>query len=194
MIARKGPDAATINDITDAADVGFGSFYNHFGSKEEIVAVAMEELFQRIGNGLDEAIRSIEDPLEAVTTAIRLFIRTIISKPEWASFMLRVSMVPGFENVGLFPRLFRDLRTVQATGRLHLADPEAATFAAGGALLFMASAMCEGKLPVAGAPERMAAMTLRILGVGENEINTMVAKPVPELSQQMSSLIVGKTA
>ncbi len=28
VMARKGADAATINDITEAADVGFGSFYN----------------------------------------------------------------------------------------------------------------------------------------------------------------------
>ena len=34
VMAEKGLDAATINDITEAADVGFGSFYNHFSSKE----------------------------------------------------------------------------------------------------------------------------------------------------------------
>lgn len=35
VMAAEGADAATINDITEAADVGFGSFYNHFASKEE---------------------------------------------------------------------------------------------------------------------------------------------------------------
>jgi Bacterial regulatory proteins, tetR family len=40
VMAAKGADAATINDITEAADVGFGSFYNHFDSKEDILEAA----------------------------------------------------------------------------------------------------------------------------------------------------------
>ena len=34
VTAAKGADAATINDITEAADVGICSFYNHFASKD----------------------------------------------------------------------------------------------------------------------------------------------------------------
>ena len=37
VIARQGIDATTIADITSAADVGIGSFYNHFKSKEDLV-------------------------------------------------------------------------------------------------------------------------------------------------------------
>ena len=37
VIARKGIDATTIADITSEADVGIGSFYNHFKSKEDLV-------------------------------------------------------------------------------------------------------------------------------------------------------------
>ena len=37
VMARKGVDATAIAEITEAADVAFGSFYNHFASKEAIV-------------------------------------------------------------------------------------------------------------------------------------------------------------
>src|SRR4030095_6692086 len=36
LMARKGVGATSIQEITEAADVGFGSFYNHFDSKETI--------------------------------------------------------------------------------------------------------------------------------------------------------------
>jgi AcrR family transcriptional regulator len=35
-----------INDTTQAADVGFGSIYNHFESKEGIFAALVEWLFE----------------------------------------------------------------------------------------------------------------------------------------------------
>ena len=36
VIAKKGVDSTAIADITETADVGFGSFYNHFKSKEAL--------------------------------------------------------------------------------------------------------------------------------------------------------------
>ncbi|MGB1581288.1 MAG: TetR/AcrR family transcriptional regulator, partial [Nevskiales bacterium] len=38
LMAERGKDGVAINEITEAADVGFGSFYNHFESKEAIHA------------------------------------------------------------------------------------------------------------------------------------------------------------
>lgn len=59
VMARKGAEAATINDITETADVGFGSFYNHFSSKEEIFAAATAALFDRIGTQIDATTATI---------------------------------------------------------------------------------------------------------------------------------------
>ena len=36
LMAERGVDAVAINEITEAADVGFGSFYNHFESRDGI--------------------------------------------------------------------------------------------------------------------------------------------------------------
>jgi AcrR family transcriptional regulator len=48
VMAVKGADAATINDITEAADVGFGSFYNHFASKEDILEAIAADANQQL--------------------------------------------------------------------------------------------------------------------------------------------------
>ncbi|MBN8933022.1 MAG: helix-turn-helix transcriptional regulator, partial [Rhizobium pusense] len=36
VIGRQGVENVTIQEITDEADVGFGSFYNHFATKEDL--------------------------------------------------------------------------------------------------------------------------------------------------------------
>src|SRR5690349_18112328 len=38
LMAEKGMEGVAINEITETGDVGFGSFYNHFESKEAIYA------------------------------------------------------------------------------------------------------------------------------------------------------------
>ncbi len=181
VFARKGVDAATINDITEAADVGFGSFYNHFSSKEEILTVATKELFELIGTQIDTIIGEIADPLEALAVAIRLLVSMVIRQEEWAKFIVRFSTVPGYKEIGLFPRLSRDIQAAEAAGRLPLGDSRTATFAVAGALVFLVNALLEGDLPRAGAPERIAAMVLRVLGANDVEATELVNKPLPAL-------------
>ncbi len=179
VMAQKGIDATTINDITEAADVGFGSFYNHFSSKEEILAVAIKEMFETIGTQIDATIEAIADPLEALAVAIRLLIGVALQQPQWAKFIVRTSAVPGYKEIGLVPRLSRDIRAAEDTGRLSITDSKTASFAVTGAIVFMVNALLDGDLPTSGAPERIAAMVLRILGAGEEEAASLVNRPLP---------------
>jgi len=46
LVLEKGFDALSIQDITDRADLGRGTFYIHFKDKEEVVWTAFRDLFQ----------------------------------------------------------------------------------------------------------------------------------------------------
>jgi AcrR family transcriptional regulator len=48
LVLEKGYDAISIQDITDRADLGRGTFYIHFKDKEEVVWTAFQELFQEL--------------------------------------------------------------------------------------------------------------------------------------------------
>lgn len=48
LIFEKGYEAISIQDITDRADLGRGTFYIHFKDKEELVWDAFHELFQEL--------------------------------------------------------------------------------------------------------------------------------------------------
>jgi AcrR family transcriptional regulator len=45
VFRRKGVTSTTVNDVTDAADVAYGSFYNHFKSIDDVVAALAENKF-----------------------------------------------------------------------------------------------------------------------------------------------------
>src|SRR6201993_1557753 len=64
LIAEGRGDRASVQEITEAADVGFGSFYNHFESKEQLFQTASEEVMERWGQMIDRASAGISDPAE----------------------------------------------------------------------------------------------------------------------------------
>uniref|UniRef100_UPI001FC86C04 TetR/AcrR family transcriptional regulator n=1 Tax=Burkholderia gladioli TaxID=28095 RepID=UPI001FC86C04 len=61
VMGQKGVEDATINDITEAADVGFGSFYNHFKTKEDIAQAVFEVLNDQLATRLDAITSEVED-------------------------------------------------------------------------------------------------------------------------------------
>ncbi len=48
----------------------------------------------------------------------------------------------------------------------------------------MVDAVLEGDLPPRHAPERIAAMALRILGASEEEIASLISRPLPKVKHR----------
>ena len=63
LIAEGRGDRASIAEITEEADIGFGSFYNHFDSKEQLFQTASEEVLER-WELIDRATTGLTDPAE----------------------------------------------------------------------------------------------------------------------------------
>src|ERR1700749_1941305 len=80
-------DRASIAEITEEADIGFGSFYNHFDSKEQLFQTASEELLERWGQMLDRACAGIEDPAEVFALSLRVSGRLAWTHPDLARFL-----------------------------------------------------------------------------------------------------------
>ncbi|MGY4506519.1 AcrR family transcriptional regulator [Bradyrhizobium sp. GM24.11] len=77
----KGIDTTTVNDVTEAADVAYGSFYNHFKSMEEVVSALVEASLRRVA----DRTASILDKAERVEllpcVGARVVMRTLWQDP-----------------------------------------------------------------------------------------------------------------
>src|ERR1700756_3077256 len=74
LFARQGVENTRIQEITEEADVGFGSFYNHFESKEEIVEAVLGEEVAAQGEAVRSVTEALDDPAEIVAVAHRYFV------------------------------------------------------------------------------------------------------------------------
>src|SRR4026208_398617 len=71
-LIAEGKTNVPILEITQVADVGMGSFYNHFETKEQLYEAAVEDVMDGYGQLLDELTANIEEPAEAVPCSFPL--------------------------------------------------------------------------------------------------------------------------
>lgn len=175
-------EGVAINEITEAADVGFGSFYNHFASKEAIYSAVLDWLFEDFSKRLDQLTVDIADIAEVVSIGMRHTLRRAQREPLWGQFLLREGLSTRALNRGLGQRLMRDIRKGISAGRFRDADPLMSFLAiAGTSLVSIAVASSDIDLgySMKNLPERAAKTALRILGIGEAEAERISRLPLP---------------
>src|SRR5438105_11581057 len=134
LIAEGRGERASIQEITEAADIGFGSFHNHFAGKEDLFEAASEETLERWAQLIDAACTGIDDPAEVFATSLRISGRLAWTHPEIASFITGVGLDLLDAPRGLAPRALRDIRAGQSAGRFTIPDADIALGAIAGGL------------------------------------------------------------
>jgi AcrR family transcriptional regulator len=104
LIAEGRGGRASIAEITEEADIGFGSFYNHFDSKEQLFGTASGELLEQWGQVIDQACADISDPAKVFAVSLRIAVARAApgrvdesSVDQLTEACLRLLGVPGFE-------------------------------------------------------------------------------------------------
>ena len=111
-------------EITDAADVGLGTFYNHFDSKDELYAAAVNEVLDEHGALLDAGRREGQDPAEALAITVRSTARLVLTNPEMAQILATQGMAILDSGSGLIPRAREVLKEAVSSGRFAHAEVE----------------------------------------------------------------------
>jgi AcrR family transcriptional regulator len=190
LIARKGIDAVAINEITEHADVGFGSFYNHFESKDAIYDAVLDAVFEQFGDALEQITRDLEDPAEVVATCVRHTLGRARREPLWGSFLLREGFKPQGITRGLGARLRRDIQKGIRLKRFVVPDPLMAVLMTGGGVMAAIAAelaVSEGGAALAerlgfdvrNVETRATVAVLLGLGVREEDARRIVKRPLP---------------
>jgi AcrR family transcriptional regulator len=86
LFAEKGLDLTTIDDITERADVGKGTFYYHFKNKEGLLKVLINEVLGELIETINQRAEGITDLSELLDTLIGVHIEFFSTR--WEDFVL----------------------------------------------------------------------------------------------------------
>jgi AcrR family transcriptional regulator len=180
MLAAGTAARASIQEITDSADVGFGSFYNHFGSKDELFEAAVTDVLEELGQSFDQLTLDVDDPARATAQSLRLTLRLCRSRPEISAVLVRHYLEMMDSDSGLARRLMRDIRAGMASGRFLEADPRLVrATVSGAALATLQLSLTVPELVDDAACDQVVEQLLRMLGVPVDEARELAHAPLP---------------
>jgi AcrR family transcriptional regulator len=181
-LIAEGRTHVPILEITQAADVGMGSFYNHFETREQLYAAAVEEVLDAYGELLDRVTADIEDPAEVFATSYRLAGRLHRREPELSKVLLNNALRLLSAPNGLAPRARRDIEAAIRAGRFHVDDVDLAVTMAAGALIALGQLLHDQPdRDVDDAADRMTESLLRVFGLTARQAHQLCTRPLPEV-------------
>lgn len=186
LLAQRGTTEVAVQDITDEADVGLGSFYNHFTSKAELFEEAVLDLLSDFGAALDAACLEMNDPAEVTAVGIRSTCRLAGSQPEVARILVMAGPQFLVADRGLAPQALRDITNGIGAGRFAAQDPGLALVVVAGSVLAfvqmrLSGVQSSGRLTDENADD-LAATLLTTLGLSPADAHEVAHRPLPALA------------
>jgi AcrR family transcriptional regulator len=171
-------------EITQAADVGMGSFYNHFDSKEQLFQAAVNEVLDAYGALLDKLTSDDDDPAETFARSFRLVGRLFRRRPDMSQVLANHGLALISSDRGLAPRALRDIVEATRAGRFTVDDPVLALSVAGGALMGLGKLLHDQpERDDADAADRVTTDVLIMFGMPVEEAAEICRRPLPDLDE-----------
>jgi AcrR family transcriptional regulator len=174
LYCQRPVDAVTVDDIVQAAEVGKGSFYNHFTDREALVRAITADMRARIERAVDRTNAGIEDPARRLARAVCTYLRWALDDPEGAGALVRIHS----GHTSLTAPLNRGL-----VDDIQIATLEAGVlYVLGVTQIALVRVVQEPMASLAvGLAQQICALTLRGLGVPAAEADLIAAQVSDEV-------------
>jgi AcrR family transcriptional regulator len=182
IMSKKGVDSTTIQEITDAADVGFGTFYNYFDTKDDIAARVLDCIVKTLGqrNDLANKAAKARDPVLIVSNSVRFVAREMMTNPIWQWWLKRPDLMVERMRAGFKPFGIRDMQKAIEAGTYHIARDDLDT--AWSFLIWLLAGNIKDIVDGYRPPETeriMAESVLRVMGVDLKAARTVSNRNLP---------------
>jgi AcrR family transcriptional regulator len=179
----EGRTNVPVLEITQAADVGMGSFYNHFQSKEELFGAAVEDALDAIGAVLDKLTEDVEDPAQVFAQSFRIAGRLHRRDVELSKVLLHTGTTLINSGKGMVPRARRDIQAATEAGRFTVGDLDLAMATVLGAALGLGQLLHDHPdRDDAESADQLTEDLLRMLGLPAAEAHEICRRPLPDLT------------
>ncbi len=180
VMSKKGIDAATMQEIAELADVGAGTVYSYFKSKDELAIAVLERVMHNLALRIEAVTDTFQDPAQVYAFGIRTVIEAATGDMRWKQLLSRSEVIANAMFTCMGPFAIRDLENATKAGRFKVADGQLTWKMACHAIIGVSLAVTEGKLGD-GVIDETVVRLLCMTGIGEAEAIDLANRPRPPL-------------
>jgi AcrR family transcriptional regulator len=181
-LIAEGRANAPILEITQVADVGMGSFYNHFETKAQLFEAAVEAVMDAYGQYLDNLTADIDDPAEVFASSFRLTGRLHRREPELSGVLLNNLLRLLSAEDGLASRVRQDIAAAVDAGQFDFEDLDLAVTITAAALLALGQLFDDDRdRDAEETTDRVTEGLLRMFGAPRPLGRKISRSPLPDL-------------
>ncbi len=177
VMSEKGIDAATMLEIAERADVGAGTVYNYFKSKDALSITVLEEMMHDLALRIETVTETFEDPAQVYAFGIRIVLETATTDVRWKQMLYRSEVISDALYRCMGPFAIRDLRRATQAGRFSIPDAELVWRLTSHAIVGVSLAITSGAVPADNMDciiERLLCMT----GLGAEGASELALRPI----------------
>lgn len=180
LFLSSGVAAVTVQQVAQAAGVTTGTFYNHFATKDELLARLAELLGESLCRAIRDSLAGIDDGAARMAIGQRRYVGMGVDNPAWALLLLDVlAAAPALAEVVTRDAL-ADLRLGVRQKRFRVPSEEVAMDVVTGVCTAAMRRVALGQAP-ARHDVATATLVLRALGLPADEAAELARCPLPPL-------------
>jgi len=178
LFSQRPIDAVTVDDIVQAAEVGKGSFYNHFTDREALARAIAAQIRASVESAVARANAGVDDPARRLARAVCIYWRYALDEPEPAGVLVHIHTGHTSLTAPLNRGLVEDLETGLANGRFGVATVESGVLYVLGVTQLALVRIVQAPDPAfaVSLSQQMCALVLRGLGVPGPEADQIAAQ------------------
>ena len=178
LVLERGHEPIAIQDITECADVGLGTFYNYFDSKQAIFEAVLGQIRDNFNRDLDRIRQPLKDPALIVAQTLKFCFQQAQDNDEWSRFLTFSGLIGDYSLHQDEEQCLTDLRRGVAAGRFKVEDISFAQSLVTGMVRHVNNEITHGRLG-RHAMEDTTRYILRMLGLPDLVAKALVQTPLP---------------
>jgi AcrR family transcriptional regulator len=180
VMSERGIDSATMQEIAELADVGAGTVYSYFKSKDDLAIAVMERLMHDLALRIEAVTNSFTDPAQVYAFGVRCVIEAATNDFRWKQLLYRSEVIADAMHRRMGPFAIRDLENATKAGRFKVKDASLTFKMAAHAIVGACLAIAHDEFPP-DAIEEIVVRTLCMTGIGEAEAVDLARRERPPL-------------
>jgi AcrR family transcriptional regulator len=177
LVYERGHEKIAIQDITDRADLGLGTFYNYFDSKQAIFESVLDEIRQTFNERLNMLRAPLKDPALIVAITHKYCFQQAQDNEEWTTFLTYAGLSGDYMLGQDEDQCLADIKRGVSAGRFKVEDVYFAQSLVTGMVRHVNQEISRGRLS-RQAMEDATRYILRMLGLPDLVAKALVQTPI----------------